>query len=449
MKTGSRGYASRTGSIDLLGCLGIPLTVSYQQTGELLGRYNIACAGYFVYPIELAALARAVAPLRMRTLGRFLNTVGPFLAAVPVSVQLTGVSEHTHLATLRYLATQQAPKRVWLCTNNLRVDELISVTENLVHDVGAGQFQVRPGALALGGGTLSDLRAAAEGADGRLLPGVLGGKGPPAAIASVCLNAAALAVAAGTVADWVSAVRMAREALDGGAAVELVRRMRRDRDQAGAPRSGRPCPGHLGGALPVISRIGSAVATGFFSQRRPGQVGLALFLNAGDPPLGIFRDIVQMLDELRVDCLELAVPFPDSCTDGPIIRRSADRALRTGVGLDAALGALHTVHDDLSHLRIALLVDWSHTIKPASMPDFSPGLPVAPQTRCWYTACRPGCVPATTRPLASTSYRSSPPAMPAPASRCKRKRPPTPPHTSTWSRITAAAAPDLRPDSVS
>ncbi|MGH3718665.1 MAG: tryptophan synthase subunit alpha [Pseudonocardiaceae bacterium] len=120
----------------------------------------------------------------------------------------------------------------------------------------------------------------------------------------------------------------------------------------------------------MISQIGSAAATGFFPGRRAGEPGLVLFLNAGDPPLGMLRDVVQMLDELRVDCLELAVPFPDSCTDGPVVRRSAVRALRTGVDLDAVRGVLDTVRADLTHLRIALLVDWSHTIKPASMPDF-------------------------------------------------------------------------------
>lgn len=120
----------------------------------------------------------------------------------------------------------------------------------------------------------------------------------------------------------------------------------------------------------MVSRIGSAAATGFFSQRHPGQPGLALFLNAGDPPLGMLGDVVRMLDELQVDCLELAVPFPDSYTDGPVIRRSAARALRAGVDLNAVLGALAAVRGDLNHLRIALLVDWSHTIKPTLMPDF-------------------------------------------------------------------------------
>jgi len=239
VKTGSRGYSSRTGSFDLLDCLGIPLTTSYQQTGEMLDRYNIACAGYFVYPVELAALARAVAPLGVRTLGRFVNTVGPFLAAMPVSAQLTGVSEHSHLPALQYLAAQQAPKRVWLCTNDLGADELLSVADNRVHDVGAGQFQVRPGTLRLAGGTLSDLRATADDTTTvEHFLDVLGGQGPPAAVATVCLNAAALAVAASATEDWTSAASMAREAVDGGAAVELIRRIRRDR--AGVLSSGQP-----------------------------------------------------------------------------------------------------------------------------------------------------------------------------------------------------------------
>ena len=49
----------------------------------------------------------------------------------------------------------------------------------------------------------------------------------------------------------------------------------------------------------------------------PGRPGLALFLNAGDPPLDVLRELVLRLDELKVDCLELAVPFPNSPSDGP------------------------------------------------------------------------------------------------------------------------------------
>ncbi|MCE7081105.1 tryptophan synthase subunit alpha [Streptomyces sp. ST2-7A] len=92
--------------------------------------------------------------------------------------------------------------------------------------------------------------------------------------------------------------------------------------------------------------------------------GLAVFLNAGDPPLSTFGELTAMLDELGVECLELAVPFPDSITDGPAVRRSAARALAAGTGLDAVLAAVAEARPRLRRLRIALLADWAHTVRP-------------------------------------------------------------------------------------
>ncbi|GAA1964870.1 tryptophan synthase subunit alpha [Amycolatopsis minnesotensis] len=111
------------------------------------------------------------------------------------------------------------------------------------------------------------------------------------------------------------------------------------------------------------------VRPGFFAAP-PERPGLALFLNAGDPPLPVLPELIQMLDESEVDCLELAVPFPDSFTDGPVVRRSARRALADGVDLRRTLDAVAKVHAGLEHLRIALLADWSHTVKPCGLPDF-------------------------------------------------------------------------------
>src|SRR5947209_6220636 len=100
---------------------------------------------------------------------------------------------------------------------------------------------------------------------------------------------------------------------------------------------------------------GARMSSNFFGQPRPGRPGLALFLNAGDPPLDVFRDLILMLDSERVDCLELAVPFPNSPTDGPVIRASAARALADGIDLEAVLGFVAQVRPELSHLKIALL----------------------------------------------------------------------------------------------
>ncbi|MCT2581977.1 tryptophan synthase subunit alpha [Actinophytocola gossypii] len=107
----------------------------------------------------------------------------------------------------------------------------------------------------------------------------------------------------------------------------------------------------------------------FFPRRGDGGYGLALFLNAGDPPLPVLEDLVHMLDERGVECLELAVPFPDSVTDGPTIRRSARRALDAGVELADVLAFVERVRPGLHRLRIALLADWSHSVKPRPLAD--------------------------------------------------------------------------------
>lgn len=107
-----------------------------------------------------------------------------------------------------------------------------------------------------------------------------------------------------------------------------------------------------------------------FFTRRTGGPGLAVFLTAGDPPLEQLADVVVMLDELGVDCLELAVPFPDSVTDGPVIRRSAARALARGTGLQDVLRFVADIRGRLRHLRIVLLADWGHTVRPLREPAF-------------------------------------------------------------------------------
>jgi tryptophan synthase alpha chain len=156
----------------------------------------------------------------------------------------------------------------------------------------------------------------------------------------------------------------------------------------------------------------------FFADKPADRPGLALFLNAGDPPLDVFRDLVLMLDEHKVDCLELAIPFPNSPTDGPVIRASADRALADGVDRDAVLDFIRDVRPELSHLKIALLADFRYTIKEVGLPEFVQatketgadgllvhGLPPLFKGK-YYEAAE-----ATGQPIVTTCYSSSKPEV--------------------------------------
>lgn len=232
VKSGSRAYTSRLGSVDLLERLRIPQSSSYEQTLALLDRHGIAFTGPFVYPVELSRLARMAAPLGMKSFGGFLNAVGPFLASLPVTAQVTGVSKAMPLSTLRDLASAVTDRRIWLTGNDPGADELLSFTDNVVHVCGGGsvtEHVLAAGRLAPAEGGPADLRPAdGPGPAVRHFLDVLAGDGPPAATRTVCLNAAALAVAGGHTGDWHAAYADAEAAVTSGAARQLVERMRED-----------------------------------------------------------------------------------------------------------------------------------------------------------------------------------------------------------------------------
>ncbi len=243
IKTGSRAYASRTGSVDLLDRLGIPQTTSYAQTEEMLETYGMACAGAFVYPKELRILARQILPFDMKTMGRFFNVIGPFLGAVPVSTQITGVSDHSVLETFRHLAAEDPTREFWICSNELGCDELLSIAPSQVYDSRRGEeFALDPAALGLESRPFEDLLPVADldATVGNFLA-LIGGDGPVGAIESIKLNAGALAINCGVAADWPQALELAGETMRSGEPVRLIERMRghgKESPVSAAPGSG-------------------------------------------------------------------------------------------------------------------------------------------------------------------------------------------------------------------
>jgi anthranilate phosphoribosyltransferase len=225
LKTGSRAGSGTVGSIDILEKLGIPLARSAEQAGEQLDEYGIAFAGQFVYPAELTRLARTVLPLGMRAVGGIVNRLGPFLANVSPGAQLTGISDATALPTFLRLAAQRPTTRTWLCHNVLGADELLSVVPNQVHENLVGPFVIDPAGLGIAGGTVADLAKPADADHTAGFLGLLGGDAPEPAVATVCLNAAALAVLGDIAIGFADGVLEARAAIKEGAALDLARRM--------------------------------------------------------------------------------------------------------------------------------------------------------------------------------------------------------------------------------
>lgn len=227
IKTGSRAYRSRLGSIDILELLGVSLTQTSDELAFMLQRFGIAFAGYHVYPRELPLLAKVIWPTPVRDFGRLLNAVGPFIAQ-GANAQLTGVADPDLLPPLRRLMSQHRSGSIWLCTNTIGADELISFAENTVfRNDGRVEHVPTPGNAWFGPGDTSDLAPAVTREDAVVhFCSVLAGHAPRAVIDTVCLNAAALMILGGASTRWTHAIGQAKSAVFDGRAIRLLRSMR-------------------------------------------------------------------------------------------------------------------------------------------------------------------------------------------------------------------------------
>jgi tryptophan synthase alpha chain len=86
----------------------------------------------------------------------------------------------------------------------------------------------------------------------------------------------------------------------------------------------------------------------FATLRRQGRAGLIPYLTAGDPDLTVTRDCLRALAEAGADLIELGVPFSDPMADGPVLQRSAQRALAAGTTLRRVLELVAEIRREIA-----------------------------------------------------------------------------------------------------
>ena len=81
----------------------------------------------------------------------------------------------------------------------------------------------------------------------------------------------------------------------------------------------------------------SRIAAVFDELRARGEAALVPYFTAGDPDLGVTRELVLAAIAEGADAIELGVPFSDPTADGPALQRAAGRALAAGTSLPRVL----------------------------------------------------------------------------------------------------------------
>ncbi len=71
----------------------------------------------------------------------------------------------------------------------------------------------------------------------------------------------------------------------------------------------------------------------FSELKKRGESALVGFVTAGDPDPDRSFGIIEAMCNAGIDILELGIPFSDPTADGPVIQRSSQRALKSGIKL--------------------------------------------------------------------------------------------------------------------
>lgn len=61
---------------------------------------------------------------------------------------------------------------------------------------------------------------------------------------------------------------------------------------------------------------------------------ISLFITAGYPELNSLPEQIALLENTRIDFLEIGIPFSDPMADGPIIQNSSSIAIENGMNID-------------------------------------------------------------------------------------------------------------------
>jgi anthranilate phosphoribosyltransferase len=221
VKHGNRSFTSKCGSADVLEALGARLDLSALESRDILDQtgFCFLLAPYYHPGIAHAGPVRRA--LKVRTI---MNLLGPCLNPARPPVQLLGVADPKSLQpiaeTLRALGVDRA-----LVVHGSGLDEIALhgfTSAILLRDGKLEPIEITPEQAGLERMPLQQIKGGSPQENAERLVGILSGAGGSADIAVVALNAGALLMTAGKVADLREGVGFAMDAMRSGRARAVV-----------------------------------------------------------------------------------------------------------------------------------------------------------------------------------------------------------------------------------
>ena len=234
VKHGNRGITSKSGGADVLEALGIRIDLPPASAAAALE--STGCC--FLFAPHYHPAFQAVAPVRKFLAERgetsVFNMLGPLLNPARPSFQLAGVFDGRLLPVYSKVFALLGRRRAWAVhgAGLVPLDEIspLDTTEVSAWEEGSSrEFLIRPDELGIGQIRAEDLAGGTAAFNAGIISDVLAGNLRNGARTIVQMNAAAALTVAGAAPDLADGMKRAGEALDSGAARDVLTRLRASR----------------------------------------------------------------------------------------------------------------------------------------------------------------------------------------------------------------------------
>jgi anthranilate phosphoribosyltransferase len=235
VKHGNRSASSQTGSADVLEKLGVNIDPGPAALHKCLEQANLCFAFSRSHHPAMKFVAAARSALGIPTI---FNLLGPLTNPGRARHQLLGVFAPELTDRLAEVLGELGSERAWVVHADDGLDELSTLGPTRISELRQGDvhtWHLDPRTLGLPYARLSDLQVDGAEDSARVIRGILEGQSGPARDIAA-LNAGAAIHIAGQAFDVAEGMRLAREAIDSGAArksLELL--VRCSNEQARSP----------------------------------------------------------------------------------------------------------------------------------------------------------------------------------------------------------------------
>ncbi|MDR3539654.1 MAG: anthranilate phosphoribosyltransferase [Desulfosporosinus sp.] len=221
-KHGNRSVSSKSGAADVLEKLGINIAITAEHSQQILDKINLC----FMFAQTYHSSMKHCAPVR-REMGvrTIFNILGPLANPAGANLQLMGVYDENLVEPLARVLSNLGVKRGMVVHGCDGLDEATLTTRTKVCEIENGilkSYYLDPAELGLNYCTLAELVGGDAEENAKITRSILNSSEQGAKRDIVVLNAALCLYLAGKAATIKSAIPLAKELIDSGAALNKL-----------------------------------------------------------------------------------------------------------------------------------------------------------------------------------------------------------------------------------